>query len=410
MGGIDTEWRAAAIAAALAGVGWGVHNTLLALAGTLGAFTAVLLWVWQRQSLTGVTFRRTLGQHRAGFGEHVSLDVEFVNDKLLPLTWLHVSDAVPTGLTIQGGASASSAFDDEVIPHLHHLLPMLPYGRVRRRLIVECDQRGEHTFGPAHMRSGNPAGYRAAYARVSDTTSLLVYPKVFRLASASPASRVPLGDDRSRLELLGDPSRPVGVRAYRAGDPIRHIDWRASARSPGLLVQVFEPTTTLRVAVFADTRPPHRIRGDVGIEEFTVALTASVVTELTGRGIATGLYSSAMVDGRAIASPPSASAAALPAMLELLARCRAWNRNDIGELLINEGSRLGRGASAILIAADFPVATLAAVAQLRRRLPITLIWVANEHGSPPPSGSADVCWEVNYHDDWKSTEVLELAR
>jgi hypothetical protein len=56
------------------------------------------------------------------------------------------------------------------------------------------------------------------------------------------------------------------------------------------------------------------------------------------------------------------------------------------------------------------VRTLAAVAQLRRRLPITLIWVANEHGNPPPTGSADISWEVHYRDDWKSTEVLELAR
>ena len=260
------------------------------------------------------------------------------------------------------------------------------------------------------MRSGNPGGYRASYARVSDTTALLVYPKLFRLTSANPVSRVPLGDDRSRLELLGDPSRPVGVRDYRAGDPIRHIDWRASARSPGLLVRVFEPTTTLRVAVFADTRGANRVRSEAGVEEFTVALTASVVAELTSRGVATGLYSSATVDGRAIASPPSASAAALPIMLELLARCSAWSRNQIGDLLLNEGTRLGRGASVVLIAADFPASTLAAVAELRRRLPVTLIWVANARGNPPPAGSGDMSWEVNYRDDWKSTEILELAR
>ena len=65
MDSIATEWRAAAVAAALAGVGFGFQNTLLALAGTLGALTAVLLWVWQRESLTGVSYRRTLSQHRA---------------------------------------------------------------------------------------------------------------------------------------------------------------------------------------------------------------------------------------------------------------------------------------------------------------------------------------------------------
>src|ERR1700733_10860111 len=95
---VDGEWWAAAAALAVAGVGWGVHDTLLALAGTLGAVTAVVMWVWQRECLTGVTYRRTLSRRRATFGEEVALDIELVNDKLLPLTWLHVADNVPPSL------------------------------------------------------------------------------------------------------------------------------------------------------------------------------------------------------------------------------------------------------------------------------------------------------------------------
>src|ERR1700722_11281329 len=97
---IDGEWWAVVAASAVAGVGWGVHAPLLALSGTLGAITALVLWVWQHECLTGVTYRRSLGQRRAVFGERVALDIELVNDKLLPLTWLHVADDIPQHLTI----------------------------------------------------------------------------------------------------------------------------------------------------------------------------------------------------------------------------------------------------------------------------------------------------------------------
>jgi hypothetical protein len=134
-----------------------------------------------------------------------------------------------------------------------------------------------------------------------------------------------------------------------------------------------------------------------------------VLSELATQGVATGLYSSATVADRPLSQAPSSSVTALPAMLELLARCTPSGRASLGELLTAEAGTLRRGASIVLVAADFPDTTLAAVAQLRRRLSITLLWVASELGTPPPPGPADVRWEVPYHADWRACEVVELA-
>jgi uncharacterized protein (DUF58 family) len=405
---IDGEWWVAAVALVVAGVGWGIHATLLALAGTLGALTAVVLWIWVRECLTGVTYRRTLAQQRAVFGEEVAMDVEIVNDKLLPLTWLHVADEVPPALTIRGGTVLPGR--SGLYSELHHLLPLLPYQRVRRRLTVACNSRGAHTFGPTSLRSGNPVGYREQFARVRDCTELLVYPKVFRLGYPALLSRMPLGEHRALPDSLRDPSRPAGVREYRAGDPLRHVDWRATARSTALLVRIHEPTAALRVAVFSDFSMPRFGTGasDHEIAEFTIAVTASVVTDLSNRGVATGLYSSGTVRGRPVARNPSTSPGALPAMLELLARCSTWTATPIGELLVREARRL-RGASAVMIAADYSDPTLIGLAELRRFLPVTAIWVVTERGRPPPDQLVDACWGVRYSDDWKERDVVELA-
>ncbi len=402
---LDHELYVALVWLALAGIGWWQRSTPLAIVGVLGALTTGVLYVWQRECLVGVTYRRELSQTRAMFDERVTLEIEIVNDKLLPLSWFEVEDDVPSALGIEGGTVVShGAYGNTLV----QLLPMLPYQRVRRRLTVVCNRRGEHTFGPALLSSGDPVGLRIRSGRLVDVQHLLVYPKVFALAPAGIASRVLIGEERSRFELLEDPSRFAGVREYRPGDPLRHVDWRATARSTALLVRQFEPSLTLRVALFVDFRGAWL--SDTGELEFTVAVAASIISELAQRKIATGLFSPGTVSGKPIACPPSGSPAALPTMLEALARASSPLRNmRFPEVLSAESGRLQRGTSVVAVATDFPEATLLAIAELRRRHAVTAVWVETERGSPPPLDLVDALLSARYSDDWQRREVLELA-
>ncbi|HLI00035.1 MAG TPA: DUF58 domain-containing protein [Acidimicrobiales bacterium] len=403
------EWKVAMLGLALALVGWWTHAILIAMGGAVVAVTAAALRIWQRESLTGVSYRRHLDHDRASFGERVTLELQFVNDKLLPLTWLHVDDEVPAGLTITGATVLADVSDRP--GHLHHVVPMLPYQRVRRRLTVVCDQRGWHRFGPAELVSGNPAAYQENRRPAGVIDRLLVYPKVFRLDPTGIASRVPIGDLRATQRLFGDPTRILGVRRYEPGDPLRHIDWRASARSDELLVRVFEPTTALRVAVFVDVALPQVRRGLRSPDEleFLLAVAASWISALAEQGVAVGLYSPAMVDGQQIAAVPTSSPGALADLLELLARATAWGSWAFGPTLVDEAGRLPSGTSVLVIAPHFPEATLVAVQEVRRRLPVSAVWVDCGRGGEPPADLVERSWHVTYGEDWKQRETLDLA-
>ena len=406
---VDGEWWAIIGGATLAGVGWGLHISLMTLGGCLALVTAFVLWVWHHKSLVGVGYRRTLEQHQAIFGEEVRLDIELVNDKLLPLTWLYVADTVPAGLPIVGAAGPTGQSARR--PQLRHLLPMLPYQRIRRRFTVLCERRGDHVFGPAQLTSSNPAGYREKTGTVEDLDRLLVYPKLFRVADPVVDSLVPLGDRRSRRHQIGDPSRPVGVREYRAGDPVRHIDWRASARSDELLVRVFEPSTAPRVALFCDARvSPFSPSGrSADIAEFTIAVTASLVSEWVRAGVPVGLYATATVDHDPITRAFASSPNDLPALLTLLARCVPTSDSTAAAtLLARETNAMAYGTSVVLVAADFAPSTMQAVADLRRRLPVTLGWIDNDLGRRPPTELTSR-WEVSYDERWTERDVLQLA-
>jgi uncharacterized protein (DUF58 family) len=266
------------------------------------------------------------------------------------------------------------------------------------------------------MESGNPLGYRPALREIRHAEQLLVYPKVFPLIWTGPASRVPLGDQRAQLRLVGDPSRMIGVREYQPGDPLRHVDWRATARSDSLLVRLFEPTASPRVAVFADLAVPQlswRERYCPELE-FTVSVAASVIAELAARRIPVGLYASALVDGHRVARVPGSAPDALPEMLELLARATPYGAREFADFLATAGAPLAQGTTVVVVAADYSARTSVALAELRRRHAVTAVWVATgpagaARGASPDRDVVDTRWEVAYDPDWISLPALELA-
>jgi uncharacterized protein (DUF58 family) len=406
---LDEEIGSAYIWLVLAVVGWLVRSVSLALVGTLGSLSAVALYFWARMSLVGVSYHRHLDRSRAMCGERVTLEIEIVNDKLLPISWLHVEDEVPSLLSIEGGTVLSGS---GFVGTLVHLLPMLPYQRIRSRLTVIATHRGEFTFGPASLSSGDPVGLRRRSEVAEDVGHLLVYPNVFALAPAGIISRALLGEERSRGGLLHDPSRTAGVREYREGDPLRLVDWRATARSASILVREFEPSVTPRVAVFLDFNDPTFALGSVDSPEleFSISVAASVVADLASRKVATGLFSSGASSHGAIAFPLSTSPAALPAMLEALARARPSTVARFAQVLSTAGGILQRGTNVVVVALNFSESVLGVIAELRRRNSVMAIWVATERGTPPPAVVFDALFQARYSGDWQQRQVLELTR
>jgi uncharacterized protein (DUF58 family) len=397
--------------AALAVAGWWLGSGLVAAAGVVALVGGGLVFEWQRDCLRGVSYTRRLERHRATFGEVVGLRVEIANDKLLPLTWLHVADDLSGPLTIDG-ATVTTYRSSENLPRLTHLLPMLPYQHVERDMTVHCDRRGLHHIGPARLRSGDPVGYRDRSLRLSGAEDLLVYPKLFALEPFGVVSRVPLGAAKAARTLMDDPSRIVGSREYQVGDPLRQIDWRATARHGSPLVRVFQPTASPRVAVFLDTRVPQlfRPRTDPPELEFTIAVAASVLADLSARKMGIGLYSTGTLEGLAIAEPPGTSPDTLPRVLELLARASPFGSVSLADALTVEGGRLPHGTSVLVVAADFPEDTLVAVGELRRRhRAVTAVAVVTDRGGPPPAGTFDDLLFAEFTGDWATRATLRLA-
>lgn len=148
---------------------------------------------------------------------------------------------------------------------------------------VELAHRGVHAVGPCRATATDPFGLWTVEFLVADPNSVRVFPRVHSLADTAALLQgyVGITDEREQF---------AGVREYERGDPLRDVNWKASAKRPSGDLAVTEfvgEGASNRVTVAAEARGP---RADSVAEA-----AASVATHLLDAGIAVGM---ATPDGR----------------------------------------------------------------------------------------------------------------
>lgn len=382
-------------------------NSLLILVASLALLLALSVWLWNRWSLTGVEFSRQLSGRRAYFGQLIDLSMTFVNLKPLPLPWLLVEDEMPKHLIIEDGKIETR--HDGFFRCLQNILPMMPYERVVRRFPVLCNRRGVHTFGPAHLESGDYLGLLKSHKGASATDTLVVFPRIAPVAMNRLSSNQIIGRDPIRRILHTDPVRTVSARNYVAGDPYRLIDWRTTARAGGLMVRVFEPSTTPLVDIILNFSVPAFISRNVEPDEseFLISIGASLASHAAARGWAVGLRANGRSRSCPIAAAPSAAPAQLGEILDILAQAHTIPTESIHAVLTETYPVRPAGASVVFITTVLNKEIAGTLEDLQRRgWPVTVIDTAAKPNMDIKSTVA--VWHLPYAPNWMEHEAYIL--
>lgn len=324
--------------------------------------------LWARYALERVEYTRHLATPRVFFGETVTLEVGVTNRKLLPLPWVHVQDEVPDGVVFLTGKTHPSSKPMRAI--LANALSLGWYRRLTYRYHVQCLKRGYFTFGPATIRSGDLFGFFQKESTVKTLDRLLVYPRIVSLEELGLPSRDPFGDLRVRRHLFEDPVQVLSTRDYAYGDPLKRINWKATARLSRLQTRVFEPTTTVDLALFLDVRtaiPPRRGPSEQLLET-AVITAASIASYALREGYRIGLYVNEPYreTERMIKLPPSDHPEQEVRVLEALAHVQGWPFVTVEDLLNTEGRGLPWSATLAVITAAPSAPVLACLHRFSR--------------------------------------------
>jgi uncharacterized protein (DUF58 family) len=132
--------------------------------------------------------------------------------------------------------------------------------------------RGRYTVGTLELACTDLLGLVRRTIRVERPLTLLVHPE---LADARTVRRFGAGDEDAAAGT--GPRQPgdafVGLRPYQPGDDVRHLDWRATARTRTPVVRELIRPTVARQVVILDTAAAYASRGDF---ETAVSIAASL--------------------------------------------------------------------------------------------------------------------------------------
>lgn len=364
-------------------------RTVITVLGMLVFVTDGVTRLWSYLAFRGVSYAHGFSVSRAFHGELIDLEIRLNNRKLLPLLWLEVQEQVPEALPLSGAELLPSHLSQMLL--LFRTTSLAPYERLTWRYPLSCAMRGFYRLGPTVVRAGDLFGMFPRRYEVEQSPPLLVYPRMVPLAALSLPERRPFGDVRSRERIFQDPSRTVGVRDYQPTDPLKHVDWKASARRQSLQVRQFEPSTTLHLlALLNIDTMEHSWEGYIPeLLERNITCAASVARYAYDHRWSVGLIANGSFPQSEypIRIPPSRSPDQLVHILEALAGVIPLTTSTLAELIEEESHRFPWGATIVCVAALVTEPLWAALGRLRQTgHPITLLNTAQRPLVSPVDG------------------------
>ncbi len=118
---------------------------------------------------------------------------------------------------------------------------------------VRVGARGMHLVGPMRIHVVDPFGMVHRVMSAGSRDEVIVHPPVVELDPVLLGG-VSVGSGSAHIGARGVTTDDVIPREYRPGDEVRRIDWKASARTGGLMVRSEENPWRASVSIVVDLR------------------------------------------------------------------------------------------------------------------------------------------------------------
>ena len=285
----------------------------------IGVFVFALLWAWR--SLRNLRVRRSTPS-RVSAGDPLVLRYRLDNHGRLPAFAVVLRERLAGDPTADGGPGRPTRLGGAPVTWAVYVggrrgTRLQSRGRARRR--------GTLNLRGLTLSSTFPFGIIRKTLTFDLPGAVLVLPRLYRLDPDLTGRLVRGGEgDAGPGRSAGGDDEFFGLRAYRAGDRPRAIDWKRSARGGGLVVRERTRPRPACLSVRLDLSNPFGDDADPDerylLEERAVSLAGSLLSEAHRTGLRVDLRING--HGRPAAVAPG-HGQQLAAMLVALARVQA---------------------------------------------------------------------------------------
>lgn len=265
-------------------VGIATGSSWFALVASAMLTTFYLAKRFSERWAESIAVERSVFKLEAQIGERIQVGLKLSNQSRWIVPWILIEDLLPermmspplSGLKLIGATSKLLSLGSrQQRVHVYELLAL---------------RRGFFRIGPALVETGDLLGLLRKHRILTESNYLLVYPKIIPLQGVEIATKRPMGEMRVHDRILEDPTQMVGIRAYRAGDPLNRVHWKATARTGTLHSRVFQPTSMQGAMIVLDMhRDSNPERHEPIRTDLAVTMAASIAHALYSMGQPFGL-------------------------------------------------------------------------------------------------------------------------
>jgi len=258
---------------------------LIILGGVLLGLLLLQGLLYRRLWDKGLNYTIRFSTKEAFEGDRVFLREELSNKKFLPLPWVFAKLPLFSRFTF---------LDDENMPvsdgARNSLFAIMGYTAMRRRKYFICNRRGVYNLHSASLIISNLLHTRDYTKEFRQKGELLVFPKLLencpqinllfkQLDAAILSNRI----------INPDPFEFRGLREYQPTDPLKAVNFRASAVAGQLMVNIHAPTAALRLVLVLNLED---MDAPTELHEENIRLCATIATRLINLGAGVGLHMS----------------------------------------------------------------------------------------------------------------------
>lgn len=247
----------------------------------IGAAVVLLLYgsYYERHWFRALQVSVLFSQPHVYAAETLELAEIIENRKKLALPVIEIGFRVPRGLQF---TDADNTLESDYI-YKRDLFAVSGMERIVRRYHMTAMKRGFYSVTQLTCHAPSRL-FRRIYmmdrASQEEIGGLFVYPARVNCSLLLRAVEVILGERESARKAYEDPFAFSAIRPYTIQDPMKTINWKATARTGSLMINTYASTSALRVRVFLDvSRDPGNPFAD-SLREFGIAMAASLIRNL----------------------------------------------------------------------------------------------------------------------------------
>jgi len=165
-----------------------------------------------------------------------------------------------------------------------------PNQRVKRTIKFVCKERGYYDFHGVDLLASD-LFFTSEFLKSYETSShLYVYPKPYDPKLIEPVLNRVNGEVLTKNNLIEDPFELKGIREYQTFDSLKNVNWKASAKTEDLMVNMHDYTAKRTIRIFLNLEDA-TIFDEAELKELSISMAISCVIHFCNQGIPVSVYS-----------------------------------------------------------------------------------------------------------------------